>query len=249
MDHVVAGPREQHVLVDAGRLLRLAHTSEEVLVGRRFPRPEAGAGARAGGAALLAVDAVVEAELLLEVEGLVGARGVLVADDVVRAGDHTTGASGAEPRGDDLVEELFPLELPAVLVARGERVRGPLAGLGHGHGPTLGLATPLPIPEPVRRDHTQCAAAAQVRGVGFRNCGRVGQHLGMDLTYPPEAESFRVEIRSWLEENLPVGWFDAGFEMSPEDRAAFNEDLAAHALGLLDDAHQALELAGEGADY
>jgi alkylation response protein AidB-like acyl-CoA dehydrogenase len=45
----------------------------------------------------------------------------------------------------------------------------------------------------------------------------------MDLTYPPEAESFRVEIRSWLEENLPQGWFDAGFEMSPEDRAAFNE--------------------------
>ena len=45
----------------------------------------------------------------------------------------------------------------------------------------------------------------------------------MDLTYPPEAESFRVEIRSWLEENLPAGWFDAGFEMSPEDRAAFNE--------------------------
>ncbi len=45
----------------------------------------------------------------------------------------------------------------------------------------------------------------------------------MDLTYPPEAESFRVEIRSWLEENLPVGWFDAGFEMSPEDRAAFNQ--------------------------
>jgi alkylation response protein AidB-like acyl-CoA dehydrogenase len=45
----------------------------------------------------------------------------------------------------------------------------------------------------------------------------------MDLTYPPEAEEFRTEIRGWLEENLPQGWFDEGFEMTPEDRAAFNE--------------------------
>jgi hypothetical protein len=29
----------------------------------------------------------------------------------------------------------------------------------------------------------------------------------MDLTYPAEAESFRAEIRAWLEENLPTGWF------------------------------------------
>jgi alkylation response protein AidB-like acyl-CoA dehydrogenase len=45
---------------------------------------------------------------------------------------------------------------------------------------------------------------------------------GMDLTYPPEAEEFRGEIRTWLEENLPKGWFDEGFEMAPEERAAFN---------------------------
>ncbi|MFP5254224.1 MAG: acyl-CoA dehydrogenase family protein [Acidimicrobiia bacterium] len=45
----------------------------------------------------------------------------------------------------------------------------------------------------------------------------------MDLTYPPDAEEFRTEIRAWLEENLPDGWFDDGFEMSPEERAAFNE--------------------------
>ena len=30
----------------------------------------------------------------------------------------------------------------------------------------------------------------------------------MDLTYPPEAEAFRKEIRAWLEDNLPDGWFD-----------------------------------------
>ena len=33
----------------------------------------------------------------------------------------------------------------------------------------------------------------------------------MDLTYPPEAETFRIEIRAWLEEHLPPGWGQAGF--------------------------------------
>jgi hypothetical protein len=46
----------------------------------------------------------------------------------------------------------------------------------------------------------------------------------MDLSYPPEAEEFRTVIRSWLEENLPAGWFDDGFEMTPEEKAAFNEE-------------------------
>ncbi len=45
----------------------------------------------------------------------------------------------------------------------------------------------------------------------------------MDLNYPEEAESFRKEIRAWLEENLPDGWFDEGFEMTPDERAAFND--------------------------
>ena len=46
----------------------------------------------------------------------------------------------------------------------------------------------------------------------------------MDLTYPPEAETFRVEIRTWLEENLPQGWFDEGFEMTPEEKRRFNDE-------------------------
>ena len=50
------------------------------------------------------------------------------------------------------------------------------------------------------------------------------QNEAMDLTYPAEAEQFRVEIRSWLEENLPAGWFDEGFEMSDEERRRFNQD-------------------------
>jgi alkylation response protein AidB-like acyl-CoA dehydrogenase len=45
----------------------------------------------------------------------------------------------------------------------------------------------------------------------------------MDLTYPAEAESFRKEIRTWLEENLPDGWFESGFSMSREERQHFNE--------------------------
>ncbi len=45
----------------------------------------------------------------------------------------------------------------------------------------------------------------------------------MDLSYPPDAEEFRTEIRGWLEANLPEGWFDEGFEMAPDERTAFNE--------------------------
>jgi alkylation response protein AidB-like acyl-CoA dehydrogenase len=44
----------------------------------------------------------------------------------------------------------------------------------------------------------------------------------MDLTYSPEAEAFRLVIRSWLVEHLPDGWFDEGFSMTPEERQAFN---------------------------
>jgi alkylation response protein AidB-like acyl-CoA dehydrogenase len=49
----------------------------------------------------------------------------------------------------------------------------------------------------------------------------------MDLSYPPEAEEFRKEIRAWLEENLPDGWFDEGFEMTPEEKKKFNEEWTA----------------------
>ncbi len=45
----------------------------------------------------------------------------------------------------------------------------------------------------------------------------------MDLTYPPEAEQFRKEIRAWLEENLPEGWGSEDFELTPEERKAFNK--------------------------
>ena len=45
----------------------------------------------------------------------------------------------------------------------------------------------------------------------------------MDMSYPADAEAFRSEIRSWLEDNLPKGWFEPGFEMSADERKAFNE--------------------------
>ena len=45
----------------------------------------------------------------------------------------------------------------------------------------------------------------------------------MELDYAPEAESFRSEVRTWLRENLPAGWFDEGFEMTSEQRREFNE--------------------------
>jgi len=43
----------------------------------------------------------------------------------------------------------------------------------------------------------------------------------MDLTYPPDAETFRREIRSWLADHLPEGWGTDGFSMSEEERLAF----------------------------
>jgi hypothetical protein len=46
----------------------------------------------------------------------------------------------------------------------------------------------------------------------------------MDLTYPPEAETFRSEIRSWLEEYLPHGWGTPEFSMTSDEKKAFNQE-------------------------
>lgn len=46
----------------------------------------------------------------------------------------------------------------------------------------------------------------------------------MELTYPVEAEEFRVEIRQWLTDNLPDGWFDEGFSMTAQEKKSFNEE-------------------------
>lgn len=52
----------------------------------------------------------------------------------------------------------------------------------------------------------------------------VAKLWGMDLTYPQDAETFRTEIRSWLEDNLPKGWFSPGFTMTSDERRTFNEE-------------------------
>jgi hypothetical protein len=44
----------------------------------------------------------------------------------------------------------------------------------------------------------------------------------MDLTFPREAEDFRAEIRLWLEQHLPDGWFEPDFELSDTARQRFN---------------------------
>ncbi|MFM8418073.1 MAG: acyl-CoA dehydrogenase family protein, partial [Actinomycetota bacterium] len=43
------------------------------------------------------------------------------------------------------------------------------------------------------------------------------------ITYPPDVEAFRLEVRAWLEQNLPKGWFNEDFELSPAERKKFNE--------------------------
>ena len=46
----------------------------------------------------------------------------------------------------------------------------------------------------------------------------------MDLTYPTEAEEFRVEIRAWLKDHLPSGWGGPGFQLTGEERTKFNNE-------------------------
>ena len=46
----------------------------------------------------------------------------------------------------------------------------------------------------------------------------------MDLHYPAEAEAFRTEIAGWLESNLPDGWGTDAFEMTDDEREAFNKE-------------------------
>ena len=53
----------------------------------------------------------------------------------------------------------------------------------------------------------------------------------MDLTYPAQSEAYRLEVRAWLEQNLPSGWFDPDFEMAPQDRALFLEEWTSKLYG------------------
>lgn len=46
----------------------------------------------------------------------------------------------------------------------------------------------------------------------------------MDFSYTAQEEQFRMELRTWLEENLPEGWLDGTFKM-PEEQAAYGQFL------------------------
>ena len=46
----------------------------------------------------------------------------------------------------------------------------------------------------------------------------------MDLNYSVEDEAFRAQVRAWLEANLPDGWFEPGFEISPDQRKEFSDN-------------------------
>ena len=45
----------------------------------------------------------------------------------------------------------------------------------------------------------------------------------MKVTYPPGVEAFRAEVRAWLHEHLPPGWFDDSFQLDAESRRQFLE--------------------------
>jgi alkylation response protein AidB-like acyl-CoA dehydrogenase len=43
----------------------------------------------------------------------------------------------------------------------------------------------------------------------------------VDVSYPPDVLAFAAEVRAWLRDNLPAGWFDPGFTLDPAAREAF----------------------------
>ena len=46
----------------------------------------------------------------------------------------------------------------------------------------------------------------------------------MDLSYPPEAEEFRVEIKAGCTTTCPTAGSTTGFEMTDDERKQFNEE-------------------------
>ena len=116
VDHLVARTREVELTPDAGHLVGFADAAEQVHVGSGLPGAKAWAGTGTCGAALFAVDAVVEAQLFFDVEWDVLAFFVFIPDHVVGAGDDATSAAGAQVVGDDFAVQLFPLCGPALLL-------------------------------------------------------------------------------------------------------------------------------------
>ena len=116
IDEVIAGPYQQDVFEDARHLVGFADSAEEVFIGLGFPIAETRAGPGAGGTALLAVNAVVEAQLFFDMERDVLALFVFIPDHVVGAGDDATSAAGAQAVSDDFAVQLFPLSGPALLL-------------------------------------------------------------------------------------------------------------------------------------
>ena len=73
-----------------------------------------------------------------------------------------------------------------------------------------------------------CRAAAAVAGALAVVAGpAAGYRDHVDLTYPADAEEFRVEIAGWLKENLPEGWGEPEFSLTAEERKDFNEEWTA----------------------
>ena len=180
-----AGPGEDDLVVDPRHLLDLAHAPEQVVVGSGSQSRKRGQARVQEVQPFCAVRAVGRSELVLEVERLVAALVVVVADDVVRAGDHAAGAAGAEPRGDDLVVELLPLGGPAA-ARRGTTAWSPAARSASpsrsrswraSYGPVAGVTSPNP-PAPHRLTDGQRERYARRPGRDPRPSGWVADHEG-----------------------------------------------------------------------
>jgi hypothetical protein len=97
VDLWIGGPGEDDVFGDAVHLLRVPLPPEQKLVELGFPRPKTRTGPRAAGATPVAVPATPRTAFSLKMKWLVDAVGVVVAEHVMRARHHATGATGAEP--------------------------------------------------------------------------------------------------------------------------------------------------------
>ena len=113
MNHGIRSSGQQNVLKDPSNLIIVSGPSEQVLVSLTFPEAKPGTGSGATGAALDAVAAVLWAKFFFKMEGLVAALFMVVADDIMRAGNHAACTPSANARIDDLCLQFFPLTRPA----------------------------------------------------------------------------------------------------------------------------------------
>jgi hypothetical protein len=113
VNHGIRGTGQQNVLKDSSYLVIEASACKQVLIGLAFPKAKSWTCPRTTGATLYSVATVIGSEFFLKVKRLVAPLFVVITNDIMRAGNHTTGTSGADTCIDNLGFEFLPLICPA----------------------------------------------------------------------------------------------------------------------------------------